>query len=88
MQYNPDPNDFDQILDATLVEYLGSQPARNAWHVVAILTLRPSPATSFESCNISITHAQVIRLRDDLTALLATPGSWLNIPMPDLEDLP
>ena len=80
MPLDPSPDRFDQKLDAPLVEYLGVQPARDAAdQIVAVLTFRFLPAFSFVSQNVSLSKAQVIRLRDDLQSLLSTPDSWLFI---------
>ena len=77
MAFNPDPGKHDQILQAPIVEYLGCQPARNDQSVLAVLTFRLSPATSFAGSNFSLSPAQAIRLRDDLESLLTNPDSWL-----------
>lgn len=80
MAFNPDPADYDQILDAPLIEYLGIQPARDAAdQTVAVLTFRFLPAFSFVSQNVSLTKAQAVRLRDDLQSLMTEPDSWLYI---------
>ncbi len=77
MPYDPDPHNFDQTINAPIIEYLGCQPARNKKAVFAIISIRFAPATTFASRTYALTQAQVIRLRDDLDALLTTPGSWL-----------
>lgn len=80
MTFNPDPNRHDQILDAPIVEYLGSQPCHDGEHVLAVLSVRFFPATSFASHNFCLTQTQAIRLRDDLHGLLTNPDSWLFTP--------
>ena len=78
MAFNPDPADYDQTLDAPLIEYLGIQPARDADdRIVAVLTFRFLPAFSFVSQNVSLTKAQALRLHGDLDSLLSDPDSWL-----------
>ncbi len=79
MGYDPDRSRHDQIIDGPVVEYLGCQPARNDQFVLAVLSFRFFPATSFACRNFSLTQAQILRLRDDLHSLLTTPGSWLFI---------
>jgi hypothetical protein len=77
--FDPSQDRFDQLVTAPLIEFLGVQPGRNADQVLAILTFRFLPASTFASQNVSLTQAQVVRLRDDLDSLLCNPNSWLFI---------
>ena len=65
----------------TVADYLGLQAARLTAtnHPVAVLALRLCPFDSHKATAIPIVQDQLVRLRDDINAVLRDPENWLHL---------
>ena len=71
------PQDSDRTVDTCLIEYLTSSAGWRDGGPVAVITVRLTPESSFESVNLAITKTAAKRLSEDLRRLLTAEGSWL-----------
>lgn len=78
-----------QNLRVTVVEILSLVPGRINSDAkdgsfedepVGIMAVRLAPEYRWDAENLAITRSQLVRLRNDIDALLGHPESWLYLP--------